>query len=50
MTNITHSPYTMKIKSLYIEDGNTNSSSYSYSDTSGSHSSIEVTKYVSCNP
>jgi len=35
-------PYTMKIKSLRVEDAHTNSSSYSYSDTSGSHASIKV--------
>ncbi|KAL1583232.1 hypothetical protein WHR41_07855 [Cladosporium halotolerans] len=35
-------PYTMKIKSLKVVDGHTNSSSYHYSDTSGSHASIQV--------
>lgn len=32
----------MKIKSLKVVDGHTNSSSYHYSDTSGSHASIQV--------
>jgi hypothetical protein len=32
----------MMIKSLKVIDGHTNSSSYSYSDTSGSHASIKV--------
>ena len=32
----------MRIKSLKVEDAHTNSSSYSYSDTSGSHASIKV--------
>jgi hypothetical protein len=32
----------MKIKSLRVEDGHTNSSSYHYSDTSGSHASIQA--------
>lgn len=35
-------PYTMKIKSLRVEDAHTNSSSYHYSDASGSHASIVV--------
>jgi hypothetical protein len=32
----------MYIKSLKVIDGHTNSSSYSYSDTTGSHASIKV--------
>lgn len=32
----------MRIKSLKVEDAHTNSSSYSYSDTSGSHASIKI--------
>lgn len=36
----------MKIKSLYVEDGHQNATSYRYKDDSGSHDSIEVTEYV----
>jgi len=32
----------MMIKSLKVIDSHTNSSSYSYSDTSGSHASIKI--------
>jgi hypothetical protein len=32
----------MKVKSLRVEDAHTNSSSYSYSDASGSHASIKI--------
>lgn len=40
----------MKVKSLYVEDGHKNASSYRYTDESGSHDSIEVTKYVHLSP
>lgn len=36
----------MRIKSLKVIDGHQNSSSYSYSDESGSHDSIKVNEYV----
>lgn len=42
-TDYSAGPYIMKVKSLYVEDGHKNASSYRYTDESGSHDSIEVT-------
>ncbi|KAM0715754.1 hypothetical protein Q7P37_008268 [Cladosporium fusiforme] len=42
-TDYDKGPYVMKIKSLYVEDGHQNATSYKYTDESGSHDSIEVT-------
>jgi hypothetical protein len=36
----------MKIKSLKVVEGHQNSTSYSYTDESGSHASIKVEEYV----
>lgn len=42
LTSFQQSPFTMTVKSIKVIDGHQNTSSYVYTDKSGSHESIKA--------